>query len=140
MSGAVSRVGLGWLSDRLRRARGLLVVLSIAASASCALTASFAGTWSIPAMVLACVFAGVGTAGWYGVFLAEVARLAPPERVGLATGGALFFVYAAICVGPLAFTATVSVAGSYPPAFWLGAAVSLLATVGLVRIPATSGR
>ena len=140
VAGAVSRVGLGWLSDRLRRARGVLVVLSIAASASCALTASFAGTWTIPAMVLACVFAGVGTAGWYGVYLAEVARLAPPERVGLATGGALFFVYAAICVGPLVFTAAVSISGSYPPAFWLGAAVSLLATVSLMRIPGTSGR
>ena len=140
VAGAVSRVGLGWLSDRLRRARGVLVVLSIAASASCALTASFAGTWTIPAMVLACVFAGVGTAGWYGVYLAEVARLAPPERVGLATGGALFFVYAAICVGPLVFTAAVSTCGSYPPAFWLGAAVSLLATVSLMRIPGTSGR
>ena len=140
VAGAVSRVGLGWLSDRLRRARGVLVVLSIAASASCALTVSFAGTWTIPAMVLACVFAGVGTAGWYGVYLAEVARLAPPERVGLATGGALFFVYAAICVGPLVFTAAVSISGSYPPAFWLGAAVSLLATVSLMRIPGTSGR
>ena len=85
----------------------MLIVLSIAASASCALAASFAGAWTVPAMVAACVFAGAGTAGWYGVFLAEVARLAPPERVGLATGGALFFVYAAICVGPLAFTATV---------------------------------
>ena len=140
VSGAVSRVGFGWLSDRLRRARGVLVVLSIAAGASCALTASLAGTWTIPAMVAAFVFAGVGTAGWYGVFLAEVARLAPPERVGLATGGALFFVYAAICVGPLAFTTTVSVTGSYPPAFWLGAAVSLLATISLLRIPAASGR
>ena len=140
VSGAVSRIGLGWLSDRLRRARGMLVILSIAASASCALTASFADSWTIPAMAMACVFAGVGTAGWYGVFLAEVARLAPPERVGLATGGALFFVYAAICVGPLAFTATVSVTGSYPPAFWLGAAVSLLATISLLRIPAASGR
>ena len=118
----------------------MLVVLSIAASASCALTASFAGTWTIPAMVLACVFAGIGTAGWYGVFLAEVARLAPPERIGLATGGALFFVYAAICVGPLVFAAAVSISGGYPPAFWLGAAVSLLATVSLMRIPGTSGR
>ena len=140
VSGAVSRIGLGWLSDRLRRARGMLIVLSIAAGASCALAASFAGAWTVPAMVAACVFAGAGTAGWYGVFLAEVARLAPPERVGLATGGALFFVYAAICVGPLAFTATVSVTGSYPPAFWLGAAVSLLATINLMRIPAASGR
>ena len=70
-------------------------------------------------MVLACAFAGIGTAGWYGVFLAEIARQAPSERVGIATGGALFFVYAAICVGPLVFTATVSIAGGYPAAFWL---------------------
>ena len=140
VAGAISRVGLGWLSDRLSRARGLLVALSLGASASCALTATFTGEWSIAALVLACAFAGIGTAGWYGVFLAEIARLAPSERVGLATGGALFFVYAAICAGPLAFTAAVSITGSYPPAFWLGAAVSLVATVNLLRISATAGR
>ena len=140
VAGAISRVGLGWLSDRLRRARGVLVVLSLGASGSCALFALFPSSWTTGEMVLACVFAGVGSAGWYGVFLAEVARLAPSERVGLATGGALFFLYAAICVGPLVFTATVSLTDSYPAAFWLGAAVSLIATVNLLRIPATSGR
>ena len=140
VAGAVSRVGLGWLSDRLSRARGLLVVLSLGASASCALTALFSDTWPPAAMVLACAFAGIGSAGWYGVFLAEIARRAPSERVGLATGGALFFVYAAICVGPLAFTATVWLAGSYPPAYWLGAAVSLVATFNLSRMPAVYGR
>ena len=41
VAGAISRVGLGWLSDRLSRARGLLVALSLGASASCALTATF---------------------------------------------------------------------------------------------------
>lgn len=139
-AGAISRVGLGWLSDRLSRARGVLVILSLAASASCALTALFTSTWTLAGMALACTLAGIGTAGWYGVFLAEIARLAPTERIGLATGGALFFVYAAIFVGPLVFTATVSITGSYPAAFWLGAAVSLVATVNLLRIPAMSGR
>ena len=140
VAGAISRVGLGWLSDRLSRARGVLVALSLAASASCALIALFSSTWTFATMVLACAFAGIGTAGWYGVFLAEIARQAPSERVGLATGGALFFVYAAICVGPLVFTATVSIAGGYPAAFWLGAAVSLIATVNLLRIPVTTDR
>ena len=140
VAGALARVGLGWLSDRLSAARGVLVVLSLAASASCALTALFSDAWTPAAMVLACIFAGIGSAGWYGIFLAEIARRAPSDRVGLATGGALFFVYAAICVGPLAFTATVSLAGSYPPAYWLGAAVSLVATINLLRIPARSGR
>ena len=140
VAGAMSRVGLGWLSDRLRRARGVLVVLSLGASASCALFALFPSLWTTTAMVLACVFAGIGSAGWYGVFLAEVARLAPSERIGLATGGALFFLYAAICAGPLVFTATVSLTDSYPAAFWLGAAVSLIATFNLLRIPVASGR
>ena len=139
-AGAMSRVGLGWLSDRLRRARGVLVALSLGASASCALFALFPSLWTTAAMVLACVFAGIGSAGWYGVFLAEIARLAPSERIGLATGGALFFLYAAICAGPLVFTATVSLTDSYPAAFWLGAAVSLIATFNLLRIPAASGR
>ena len=140
VAGALSRVALGWLSDRLGRARGVLVTLSLAASASCALAASFTSTWTLAGLVLACAFAGIGSGGWYGVFLAEIARLAPSERVGLATGGALFFLYAAISIGPLVFTATVSVAGSYPVAFWLGAAVSLVATVNLLRIPGPAGR
>ena len=91
-------------------------------------------------MVLACAFAGIGSGDWYGIFLAEIARLAPWERGGLATGGALFFLYAAICVGPLVFPATDSVAANYPIAFWLGGAVSLVATVNLLRIPGTTGR
>ena len=140
IAAAISRVALGWLSDRLGRARGVLVALSVAASVTCAVVATFTNEWSFAAMLLACAFAGVGSGGWYGVFLAEIARLAPAERVGVATGGALFFLYAAICVGPLVFTATVSILGDYPSAFWLGAAVSLVATLNLVRIPRTTGR
>ena len=49
-------------------------------------------------------------------------------------------VEGSISIGPLVFTATVSIAGSYPVAFWLGAAVSLVATVNLLRIPGTAGR
>ena len=59
-------------------------------------------------------------------------------RTAVVTGALI--VYAAICVGPLVFTATVSITGSYPAAFWLGAAVSLVATANLIRIPVTSGR
>ncbi len=140
VAAAVSRVALGWLSDRLGRARGVLITLSLAASATCALVATFTSEWSFAAMLFACAFAGVGSGGWYGVFLAEVARLAPSERVGVATGGALFFLYAAICVGPLVFTAMVSILGDYPGAFWLGAAVSLVATINLLRIPRAIGR
>ena len=38
------------------------------------------------------------------------------------------------------FTAMVSILGDYPGAFWLGAAVSLVATINLLRIPRATGR
>ena len=96
--------------------------------------------WPLAAMGLACLFSGVGTAGWYGVFLAEIARQAPAAGVGLATGGALFFIYSAVFVGPLTFSTIVAITGSYTPAFWLGAAVSLVATINFLRIPTPGSR
>ena len=138
-AGSISRILFGWLSDRLTGARGLLVALSLVASGSCAVFALFSDTWPPVVMVLACLVSGVGSAGWYGVFLAEIARRAPSDRVGLATGGALFFVYASVFVGPAAFTTMVTITGSYPAALWLGAAVALIATFNLSRIP-RSGR
>ena len=47
---------------------------------------------------------------------------------------------AAVLVGPLTFTTMVAITGSYTPAFWLGAAVSLVATINCLRIPATDSR
>jgi hypothetical protein len=37
--------------------------------------------------------------------MAAVARHSPPERIGVATGGALSITYAGIIVGPSAFAA-----------------------------------
>ena len=139
-AGSISRIALGWLSDRLAGARGLLVTLSLVASGSCGVFAVYSDAWPLAVMVLACLLSGIGSAGWYGVFLAEIARRAPPDRVGLATGGALFFVYASVLVGPAVFTAMVAITGRYPPALWLCAAVSLIATVNLLRIPRAGRR
>lgn len=133
--GSVARVALGWIADRAARAGRVLVITSLAGAAAAAVFATFSGGWSMAAMATACAAAGAASAGWYGVFLAEVARQAPAGRVGLATGGALFFVYSSIVAGPLMFTAAVAFAGSWPPAFAGLALLTLVATWNLARIP-----
>jgi MFS family permease len=134
-AGGVARIVLGWTADRLARPRTVLVQASLVGAAACLLFAAFDASWSPAAMAGACVVAGAASAGWYGVFLAEVARQAPSDGVGLATGGALFFVYASIVAGPLAFSAVVALTGSWPAALVTLGAATLIATYNLLRMP-----
>jgi hypothetical protein len=52
---------------------------------------------------LMCFLFGLTSAGWNGVFLAEVARLAGGE-IARVTGGVLVIAYAGLILGPLAFS------------------------------------
>jgi hypothetical protein len=49
--------------------------------------------------VVAALF-GLTASGWNGVFVAEVARLAPPDRIGETTGAVLTASYAGLLAGP----------------------------------------
>ena len=82
-----------------------------------------------PVLVLGAVslLAGLGSSGFYGVFLAESVRVGTGHHVGFATGGALFFVYWAIAGGPMMFWALVALSGSYQPALWVVAVLCLVA-------------
>jgi MFS family permease len=138
-AGAVARVGLGWAADRLQRPREVLFATSLAGAISAGSFGVFSPHWSVPVMVAVSALAGAATSGWYGVFLAEVSRRSPPGRVGLATGGALFFVYSSIVVGPLVFAALVALGDGYLLAFMVLAAMTLAASVNLLRMRAAAG-
>lgn len=129
ISGVVARVGWGWLADQVIAARPLLTLIGIAGALLIVLLTAFTPTWPFWAIVAVCVAVGATVAGWNGVFLAEVARVAPEGQVGAATGGALFFTYFGLVVGPASFTALVAATGSYAIAFQAVAAVSLLAAL-----------
>ena len=73
-------------------------------------------------MPLAAVFAvsfvfGATAIGWNGVYLSEVARIAPPGRAGAATGASLAMTYAGVVAAPTVFWLIVSTSGSYAIAF-----------------------
>ena len=136
-AGALSRIGMGWLVDRFGTARRTLVSIALLGAVATLVTAMLSADWSLLVLSGASVMAGIGSSGWYGVFLAEIARRGEGHQVGHTTGGALFFIYWATALGPLMMSFVVGVSGSYAPALWLIAGFCAAAAVTFHRtVPA----
>ncbi|MCG8546994.1 MAG: MFS transporter, partial [Alphaproteobacteria bacterium] len=88
--------------------------------------------WAQPLIILVSIALGASAFGWNGVYLSEVARLAPPDRVGEATGGAQFFFFGGAVSVPPVFGGIIELSGGYPAAFYAAAAMSLCASVAVV--------
>lgn len=133
-AGAVARVAWGWMNDRWLPARPLLASIGVGIIAATAAAASFSGGWPLAGLAVVCAALGLTTVGWNGVYLAEVARAMPFEKVGAATGGVLMFTFLGIAVGPSTFGAIVALSGSYTPAF-IAVDGLVLATVAALLLP-----
>ena len=136
VASVIGRVLWGVLADRAlarRRMLGLLG-LGMGVSALAALTAE--PGWPSGWLFAYAAAFGATAVGWNGVWLAEIARLAP-GRASEATGGCLFFTFLGVVVTPPLFNAVLALSASYPLAY---AAFGLPALVVgawlLVRIPA----
>lgn len=108
----VSRIVLGWLADKLGRNLLLLCLLALAASAALVLLVWSAGApaWT----VYVCVsFVGATSLGWNGIYMAELARLAPPAAIGEVTSAANLFGFLGSVCGPLAFAVLASATGGF---------------------------
>jgi len=138
-TGAVSRVVLGGLVDRIRHTRTVLISIAALGLIGSGLTAMLTPQTGYPMLVVVCGLAGLGSSGWYGVFLSEVARHAPDDQVGLAIGSALSFIYFGLVAGPLAFSAVVGFAGSYLPAFWMLGGLGAFAAWSFSRMAERGG-
>ena len=130
--GIVGRILWGTVADRWIAPRRMLGLLGLLMVVGAALAAFFSEAWPAPALLAACALFGAAAIGWNGVQLAQVARLAPPGKVGLATGGSLFFAYLGVMAGPPLFGAIVGAGFGYPAAYLLAAlpplAIGLLFT------------
>ena len=129
----IGRIVLGWLSDSMIAPWKVLTAVSAMAAFAAAALVGLAADTSMWVMAAVAAIAGFASSGWYGVFLAEVSRRAEPGREGLATGGALFFVYSSIVGGPLLFMAIRFIAQSYAASLYMLALVSAAATIAFVR-------
>ena len=137
-AGFVARVGWGWVSDRWISTRPLLAALGAGTIASTVAAIAFSDAWPLAGLAAASVALGATGVGWNGIYLAEVARAVPLDKVGLATGGVLMFTFVGVVLGPSTFGAIVATTGSYAAAF-IAMDVLVLATVVVLVIRPRSG-
>lgn len=111
--GIVSRPAWGVVADRLQAPRQLLgglgIVMGLCGVAASLLTP---GT-PFALIVVLCAVYGASAVGWNGVYLAEVARIAPPGKVGVVTGGVMLFTFSGALMGPPIFSTILGLTGSY---------------------------
>ena len=138
-AGIVARVGWGWVSDRRISTRPLLAGLGAGTIASTLVAIGFSDGWPLTALVAASAALGATGVGWNGIYLAEVARAVPVDKVGLATGGTLMFTFVGVVLGPSTFGAIVAMTGSYAAAFIAMDALVLATVVALVLGPRPRG-
>ncbi|MGZ5847219.1 MAG: MFS transporter [Ramlibacter sp.] len=115
--GVVGRVLWGFVADRWLGAYRMLAVLALAMAMCAAATAALqAGVPQALTLALLVTF-GASAIGWNGVYLAEVARRAPPGMAAVATAGTLAVTFFGVVLGPVLFGALSGAMGSYRAGF-----------------------
>lgn len=131
-AGIAGRLAWGHIADMAGAPRGVLVVLAVLMSAAAVAVGMFTSQWTLVPLCLVAALLGATAIGWNGVYLGEVARLAPPGRVASVTGGALFCTYFGVVSGPLAFGYFAQRMHSLSAAYLALAIVPVLAAVLLL--------
>lgn len=133
MAGVFARVVWGLVADRLFKPRHVLAGLGIGMSFFGFVVAGFGPQWPVAWVVVVSALFAATAAAWNGVYLAEVARMAPPGRVASITGGTQVFTFTGSMFGPPAFGVVVSLTGSYAHGYILFAILPLLMGLQLLR-------
>ena len=133
IGGIFGRISWGYASDRWLGAGRMLAVLA-ALMTVCTLATSLLNG-SVPQVVVLAVLIvfGASAIGWNGVYLAEVARQAPPGMASMATGGTLAVTFCGIMLGPALFGVLSGLVGSYRAGFAALAVPTALCCISLLR-------
>jgi MFS family permease len=98
--GLAGRLGWGWVAAAWARPGPVLAALGLG-MAACAVTLGLAGAaLPLPLLVALAGALGLTASGWNGVFVAEITRLAPPDRIAETSGAALTAAYGGLLAGP----------------------------------------
>ena len=134
VAGVFGRLGWGVFADRCGNPQKTLIIAQVLS-----IIAALVTTILVPGMPLMLVFTilfmfGVSAVGWNGVFMAEVARLAPRDRIGSATGGVLVPVFIGVIIGPMLFTGIHQLIGQYTLSFFVAALITAIGIVPMLLI------
>jgi nitrate/nitrite transporter NarK len=133
ISGIIGRVLWGIVADYIGSARVVLGTLGVVTALSSFAMGQVTSSWPLPAIVVLCVVSGATAIGWNGVYIAEVARIAPAGNVGLMTGASIAFTYFGVVVMPFLFWVIVAFTASYTIAFNAAGTLTLLSGLSYFR-------
>eukprot|EP01037_Dinobryon_pediforme_P018009 gene18009-18246_t len=112
-SGVFARIFLGWLADRTGRPALNLTVQAFVAAGMVLVYAALPMQPSVALAAVVCGATGFVAASWNGIYMAEIARLAAPERIVEATSSSSVVTFLGYVSGPSLFSFLVSATGSW---------------------------
>ena len=130
--GLIGRLFWGLVATKVMSSRALLARLGLGMSAAALGMAELAPHVSYVSQAALSFLFGLTASGWNGVFLAEVARLAPAGRIAEVTGAVLTASYAGLLLGP-ALVTLAATAGTLSTSYAILALCTCAATIQLVR-------
>ncbi len=129
IASVAARIVWGVVADRFATRRFTLGCLGVGMGITSVCALGAGPQWPLWALFAFAMAFGATAVGWNGVFLAEVARLAPRDRISDATGGAGFFTFLGVVITPPAFNLVLWLTGSYAATYAIFGLPALL--VGL---------
>ena len=135
LAGVAGRIVWGAIADRFVSPRRTLGLLGVTMGISCIVAAAINTQWPLAAVVALSIVFGATAVGWNGIYLAEVARLAPTGQAGIVTGGTQFFTFLGAWSAPPLFGLVVAYAGGYANGFLTASVLPLIAGVYLLVRP-----
>lgn len=132
LASVVARVLWGLLADKAVSRRAMLGFLGIGTGITTLFALAAGPQWPLWGLLAFAMALGATAVGWNGVFLAEVARLAPEGRISEATAGSTFFTFFGVVLMPPVFHFVFRLTSSYGVTYALFGALGLLAGVRLL--------
>jgi MFS family permease len=134
VASVIGRVLWGVVADRLLSRRVMLGLLGVGMGLSALVTIFANPSWPLPLLFIYAAVFGATAVGWNGVFLAEVARIAPSGQTSQYTGGCMFFTFMGVVVSPPLFSQALSLGGSYAGAYALFGVPALAAGLWMLFV------
>jgi len=140
MTSVLGRVFWGWVADVTGKPRRVLAGLGFLMGGCCVAGGYFSPTWPLWAVTVTAMLWGMSAVAWNGVFLAEIARLAPVGKVAGMTSGVQACFFAGSVFGAPLFGAGAGVLGGFGPCYLLLAPLPILCGAVLLRSSFTAAR
>mgnify|MGYP002628369270 CR=1 FL=1 len=136
--GVIGRILWGYVADRWLTPTVMLIVIALLLTVGAVGTALLRPDSSPWILFPVLVIFGASAIGWNGVFLAQIARLAPVGQASVATGGTLCITFLGVVLGPPLFGVLAGVFNSYGASYGVLGLFGLVITIMLVRLRSTS--